>query len=69
MVLKITKKGIEKLLANPNTPPQLKKYWKKKLEEMKWWKKRKKQSILKMLGLNQGMESNSGFQSLEWFKR
>lgn len=30
----ITKAGIRKLLANPRTPPQLKKYWRKRLKEM-----------------------------------
>ena len=32
---KITKAGIEKLLANPKTPPQLKPYWRKRLKELK----------------------------------
>ena len=32
---KMTKETIRKLLANPRTPPQLKKYWRKKLKQMK----------------------------------
>ena len=32
---KISKAGIEKLLANPRTPKQLKPYWQKKLAAMK----------------------------------
>lgn len=31
---KITKAGIRKMLANPRTPPGLKKYWRKKLKAM-----------------------------------
>lgn len=30
---KFNKEAIKKLIKNPNTPPQLKKYWKKKLKE------------------------------------
>jgi hypothetical protein len=32
---KMTKETIKKLLKNPKTPPQLKKYWKKRLDAMK----------------------------------
>jgi len=32
---KISKEGIEKLLANPKTPEQLKPYWRKRLKAMK----------------------------------
>ena len=35
---KMTKAGIEKLLANPKTPKQLKPYWKKRLSEGKYSK-------------------------------
>ncbi len=31
---KMSKKSIRKLLANPKTPPQLKKFWRAKLKAM-----------------------------------